>query len=70
MTTKFIEIDGDIVNVNHIVFVGQVSDASIYAGVLSLSNGVTRNILDASALKRAKRDLLAVQKENGLSRDA
>jgi hypothetical protein len=69
MTAKFIEIDGDIVNVDHIVFVGQ-ADAGIYAGVLSLSNGVTRNILDASALKRAKRELLAVQKENGLSRDA
>ena len=63
MTAKFIEIDGDVVNVDHIVFVG-ASDASIYAGVLSLSNGVTRNILDASSLKRAKRELLAVQKEN------
>jgi hypothetical protein len=64
MTAKFIEIDGDIVNVDHVVFVGQTSDASMYAGILSLSNGVTRNILDEASLKRAKRELLAVQKDD------
>jgi hypothetical protein len=68
MTAKFIEIDGDIVNIDHVVFVGQTSDASgMYAGVLSLSNGVTRNILDEASLKRAKRELLTVQKEKAAS---
>jgi hypothetical protein len=61
MTTKFIDIDGDVVNIDHVVFVG--SSYGVYAGVLSLSNGVKRNILDKVTLDRVKRELLLVEPE-------